>query len=47
MAAEKKQVKVETSTSITLRKKFKKHCKGLNVSVSQRLRDLMQAELKK
>lgn len=49
MSAEiKTGVKVETSTSRSLREKFKRHCrKNLNVTVSQRLRDLMQADLKK
>lgn len=46
MGQEKKLVKVETATSKTLRAKFKRHCKKLNVSVAQRLRDLMQKELK-
>lgn len=43
----KNSVKVETSTSKSLRQNFKRHCKSLNVSVSQRLRDLMQKDLKK
>ena len=48
MAAEVKTkgVKAETIVSKSLRAKFKKHCKKLNVSVSQRLRDLMQKDLK-
>lgn len=40
-----KGVAVETTTSESLRKKFKKHCRRLNVSVAQRLRDLMQKDL--
>ncbi len=47
MAAETKTgVKVETSVSKTLRDKFKRHCKKMNVSVAQHLRDLMQLALK-
>lgn len=42
-----KGVKVETTTSTSLRKKFKSHCKKLNVTVAQRLRDLMQLDMKK
>ncbi len=42
-----KGVKVETEVSKSLREKFKRHChKKLNVSVSQRLRDLMQKDMK-
>ncbi len=40
-------VKVETRASKSLHAKFKKHCKGLNVSIAQRMRDLMQKDLKK
>lgn len=47
MGAEKKEVTVEAKTSKTLKKNFKRHCKGLNVSVAQRLRDLMQKDIKK
>ncbi|MGN6435986.1 MAG: hypothetical protein ACTHMM_05605 [Agriterribacter sp.] len=41
-----KGVKVETTVSRTLRDRFKRHCKKMNVSVSQHLRDLMQVALK-
>ena len=49
MAAEikTKGVKMETIASTSFRKKFKAHCKKLNVSVSQRLRDLAQKDMKK
>lgn len=48
MAAEiKTGVKIETSASRSLRKAFKAHCAKLNVSVRQRLRDMIQAGLKK
>ena len=48
MAAEKKSkgVKVTFECAASLRKKFNKHCKNLNVSASQRMRDMMQKELK-
>lgn len=48
MAAEIKSngVKLETKVSKTLRKKFKIRCAELNVSMAQRLRDLMQKDLK-
>lgn len=36
----------QTRTSKGLKNKFKQHCKKLNVSMSQRLRDLMQKDLK-
>lgn len=39
--------KVETELSATLKKKFKSHCKKLNLSQAQRLRDLIQEALKK
>lgn len=41
-----KGVKLETTVSKSLRKKFKIRCAGLNVSMAQRLRDLMQKDLK-
>lgn len=49
MAAEKKTQgpKTETVTSKALKAKFKKRCKALGVSQSQRLRDLMQQDVKK
>ncbi len=48
MPAEKKSYSatVETTLSVSLKKKFKSHCRKLNVSVAQRLRDLMQKDLK-
>lgn len=48
MAAEVKSKgpKVETRVSQSLKSKFKKRCKKLNVSVSQRMRDLIQADVK-
>ncbi|HRR24781.1 MAG TPA: hypothetical protein P5053_10240 [Bacteroidia bacterium] len=48
MATEKKSkgVKVTIECAESLRKKFNKHCKKLNVSASQRIRDMMQKELK-
>lgn len=33
-------------TSDSLKAKFARHCKKMNVSVSQRMRDLMQKDLK-
>lgn len=42
-----KGVKVETTTSPSLRKKYQRHCRKIHdLSVSQRLRDLMQLDLK-
>lgn len=47
MPAEKKTgVKVETRLSKSLATKFKRRCKKLNVSVAQRIRDLVQKDLK-
>lgn len=48
MAAEVKSkgVKVESTVSQSLRKKFKARVKKLNVSMSQRIRDLIQQDLK-
>jgi hypothetical protein len=47
MSAEKKAGRtVETNVSVSLAKKFKSHCKKLNVSMAQRLRDLMQKDVK-
>ncbi|MBL0255832.1 MAG: hypothetical protein IPQ27_13170 [Chitinophagaceae bacterium] len=47
MAAEKKSKGVKVIfDAASLRKKFNKHCKSLNVSASQRMRDMMQKELK-
>lgn len=48
MGAEVKSgsAKTEVTTSVSLKKKFARHCKKLNVSMSQRLRDLMQKDLK-
>lgn len=48
MAAEKKSkgVKIETTTSVSFRQKFHRRCKKLNVSAAQRLRDLMQKDVK-
>lgn len=42
-----KGAKVETIVSKSLHKQFRSRCKKLNVSMSQRLRDLMQNETKK
>ena len=49
MAAEIKtgNVKLDVALALSLRTKFKKHCAKLNVSVAQRIRDLMQADMKK
>jgi hypothetical protein len=49
MAAETKTSthRVDTTLSESLKKKFLRHCKKLNVSVAQRLRDLIQQDLKK
>lgn len=49
MPAEKKTstVKVTVPCSKSLRAKFNRHCKKLNVSAAQRIRDLMQKDLKK
>lgn len=41
-----KGVTTEVMTSKNLKANFKKRCKKLNVSMSQRLRDLMQKDLK-
>jgi hypothetical protein len=39
--------KVETQTSTSFRTRYKKHCaKKLKISVAQRLRDLMQLDIK-
>lgn len=38
--------KIEARVSKGLKKKFKARCKKLNVSQSQRLRDLIQQDLK-
>ena len=48
MAAETKTAgaKFETIGSASMKAKFKKHCAKLNVSQSQRLRDLVQKDLK-
>ena len=47
MAAEKKQgVKVTFECAASLRKRFKQHCKRMNVSAAQRFRDMMQKELR-
>jgi hypothetical protein len=49
MPAEKKSngKKLESVASASLHNKFKAHCKKLNVSMSQRIRDLVQKDLKK
>lgn len=39
--------KTTFTTAVSLHAKFARHCKKLNVSVAQRLRDLMQADMKK
>ena len=39
-------VKMETKASKNLHAKFTRRCKNLNVSVAQRLRDLMQMDIK-
>jgi len=42
-----KGAKVETITSPSLRKRYQRHCKKVhNLSVAQRLRDMMQLDLK-
>lgn len=48
MPAEKKtsKVKVTVECSATLRQQFNRRCKKLNVSAAQRIRDLMQKDLK-
>lgn len=48
MAAEKKTkgAKFETVGSASLKKKFRAHCKKLNVSQAQRMRDLIQKDVK-
>jgi hypothetical protein len=48
MAAEKKTKgeKFETIGSATLKRKFKARCKKLNVSQAQRMRDLIQKDVK-
>lgn len=48
MAAEQKTggVKLETTASKSLHKKFKSNCKKLGVSMAQRMRDLVQKDLK-
>lgn len=38
--------KIEVVASKNLHKNFKRHCSKLNVSMSQRLRDLMQKDIK-
>jgi len=49
MPAETKtsNVKLDVPVALSLREKFKKHCKKLNISVSQRVRDLIQQDMKK
>ena len=49
MPSEKKtsKVKVTVPCSKTLRTQFSRHCADLNVSAAQRIRDLMQKDLKK
>lgn len=49
MASEKKTngKTIETIVSAGAHKKFKSRCKKLNVSMSQRIRDLIQQDLKK
>ena len=48
MAAEKKTNgrKITVELSDSLLKKFTRHCKKLNVSMAQRVRDLLQKDLK-
>jgi hypothetical protein len=48
MASEKKSngAKITIECAKSLRQKFKKHCKSLNVSASQRLRDLIQKDIR-
>lgn len=38
--------KLETVISKSLHKQFRKYCKGKNISMSQRLRDLIQKDVK-
>lgn len=38
--------KVESTISKTEHKKFKNHCRKLNVSMSQRIRDMIQKDCK-
>ena len=40
-------VKIESPVAKTLHNKFKKHCKKLNVSMAQRVRDLIQQDIKR
>lgn len=42
-----RSTKVETVLSPSLKAKFKSRCKKLNVSAAQRLRDIVQQDLKK
>jgi len=48
MASEKKTkgVKFESIGSASLKKKFKARCKKLNVSMAQRIRDMIQKDIK-
>jgi hypothetical protein len=47
MPAEKRSGgKIETRVAKSLKKKFERRCEKLNVSVAQRLRDLVQKDLK-
>ena len=41
-----KGMKLETTAAPSLWKKFKNHCRKLNVSMAQRIRDLIQKDLK-
>lgn len=38
---------LETNLATSLKKKFKSRCKKLNVSMAERLRDLIQQDVKK
>lgn len=48
MGAEKKSTssKFEASASTSLKKKFGRHCRKLNVSMAQRIRDLVQKDMR-
>lgn len=41
------RIKFEAKTSQSLKSKFQRHCKKLNVSMGQRIRDLVQADMKR
>lgn len=49
MASEKKTNgrKITVELSDSLLSKFARHCKKLNVSMAQRVRDIMQKDMKK